>query len=104
MKRYLKEPLLHFLIAGAFLFGIYAWLNPSSQNASTQSHQVRIGPGEVRWVTQTWTRQWHREPSAEELRGLVMSLIKEEVFAREARELRLDDNDTIVRRRLAQKL
>jgi parvulin-like peptidyl-prolyl cis-trans isomerase-like protein len=104
MKRYLKEPLLHFLIFGGLLFGAYAWLNPVARNANTEPRQVRIGAGEVRWVTETWTRQWHREPSAEELRALVMNLLKEELFAREAREMRLDENDTIVRRRLAQKL
>ena len=35
---------------------------------------------------------------------LVSNLVKEELLAREAREMRLDENDTIVRRRLAQKL
>ena len=104
MTRYLKEPLLHFLIAGGLLFAAYAWFNPPSQNAGAEPRQVRIGAGEVRWVTQTWARQWQREPTPEELRGLVMNLIKEELFSREAREMRLDENDTIVRRRLAQKL
>jgi len=104
MKNYLKEPLLHSLIAGGVLFGIYAWLNPSAWIPSTEPRQVRIGAGEVRWVTQTWSRQWQREPTPEELKGLVTSLVREEVFSREAREMHLDENDTIVRRRLAQKL
>lgn len=104
MKSYLKEPLLHFLIAGGLLFAAYAWLNPVARNANTEPRQVRIGAGEVRWVTETWTRQWHREPSTDELRGLLLNLLKEELFSREALEMRLDENDTIVRRRLAQKL
>jgi hypothetical protein len=104
MKRYLEEPLLHFLIAGGLLFGLYAWLNPAAQNTGSESRQVRIGAGEVRWVMQTWSRQRQREPTTEELRALVKSLVREEVFSREAREMRLDENDTIVRRRLAQKL
>ena len=104
MKSWLKEPLLHFLIAGGVLFGAYAWLNPAARNTDTGPRQVRIGAGEVRWLTETWVRQWHREPTPEELRGLVMNLLKEELLSREAREMRLDENDTIVRRRLAQKL
>jgi parvulin-like peptidyl-prolyl isomerase len=38
------------------------------------------------------------------LRGLVAELLKEELLSREAREMKLHENDTVVRRRLAQKL
>ena len=58
----------------------------------------------MKWLTETWVRQWRREPTPEELRVLVTSLLKEDLLAREAREMRLDETDTIVRRRLAQKL
>ena len=104
MKRLLREPLLHFLVGGAVLFGAYAWLNPPQPAADGAGRKIRIGTGEVRWLTETWARQWRREPTREELRGLVSDLLKEELLYREARELRLDENDTIVRRRLAQKL
>ena len=103
LRRWLREPLLHFAVGGALLFGAYAWLN-SSVLPSDAGRQVRIGEGEVRWLTATWQRQWGREPTPDELRVLVSNLVKEELFAREAREMRLDENDTIVRRRLAQKL
>ena len=105
MNRWFREPLLHFLIAGGVLFGAYAWLNPSSPGLfGPESRQVRIGEGEVRWLAEMWSRQWQREPTPEELRGLVTGLLKEELLSREARELRLDEGDTIVRRRLAQKM
>jgi parvulin-like peptidyl-prolyl isomerase len=65
---------------------------------------VQIGEGEVRWLKETWSNQWLRGPSTEELQGLVADLVTEELLAREAREMGLDDHDTIVRRRLAQKL
>lgn len=104
MKRLLKEPLLHFLIAGGLLFVGYLWLNPSVPNTSTNPQAIRIGPGEVKWLTETWVRQWRRDPTVDELRMLVTNLLREELLAREAREMRLDENDTIVRRRLAQKL
>ena len=51
-----------------------------------------------------WTRQWRRPPTDEELAGLVADQLKEEVLAREARSLELDVGDTVVRRRLAQKM
>lgn len=43
-------------------------------------------------------------PDVEELRGLVTAHIREEVLCREALALELDRDDTIVRRRLAQKM
>jgi hypothetical protein len=98
---WLREPLLHFAAGGALLFAAYALLNPP---APASNAQVRIGAGEMKWLATTWQRQWGREPTVDELRVLVSDLVKEELLAREARELRLDENDTIVRRRLAQKL
>ena len=98
----LKEPLLHFLVAGGALFAAYGWFNSDSSDAGAR--QVRFGDGEVQWLKETWARQWQREPSREELRGLVTEFLKEELLAREARELGLDDNDIVVRRRLAQKM
>jgi len=98
---WLREPLLHFAAGGALLFAAYALLNPP---APASNAQVRIGAGEMKWLATTWQRQWGREPTVDELRVLVSNLVKEELLAREARELRLDENDTIVRRRLAQKL
>jgi PPIC-type PPIASE domain len=55
-------------------------------------------------LRETWTLQWQREPTAEELRGAVRQLLNEQLLALEAHTMRLDENDTVVRRRLAQKL
>jgi hypothetical protein len=101
MKRWLTEPLLHFLLLGGLLFAVYAGLD---RGDSDTPRVVRIGAAEVEWLKQTWTRQWQRPPDEVELRGLVTDYLKETLLAREARELGLDDNDTVVRRRLAQKM
>jgi PPIC-type PPIASE domain len=101
---WLTDPLFHFVIAGGVLFSAYAWLNPSPPVDRAAAAEIRVGSGEVKWLTETWTRQWHREPTQAELRDLVRNLINEELLAREAKRLHLDENDTIVRRRLAQKL
>ena len=99
----LREPLLHFAVAGAILFGGYSWLN-NPQADTTAVEPVRIGEGDVRWLKQTWSSQWLREPSAEELKGLVDDLLNEKLMAREAEAMGLGEDDTIIRRRLAQKL
>jgi PPIC-type PPIASE domain len=101
----LKEPLLHFLMAGAVLFGAYTWMNRAVENPSTgKAHSIQIGSGDIAWLAENWTTQWRRPPTPEELRGLVTDYANELLLAREARSLGLEENDVIVRRRLAQKL
>ena len=102
-KNFLREPLLHFTIAGALLFGGYVWLDRGAE-ASLPEEPIRIGEGEVRWLRETFATQWRRSPTTEEMKGLLATLTEEELLAREARALGLDQHDTIVRRRLAQKL
>jgi hypothetical protein len=101
--QFLKEPLVHFAIAGAILFAGYQWVN-RDQVQTSGVEPLRIGEGEVRWLSETWSNQWLRPPTASELKGLIAEFVKEELLAREALEMGLDQGDTIVRRRLAQKL
>jgi hypothetical protein len=100
--QFLGEPLLHFLVIGALLFAAYAWLNRGGDNSPAP--QVRLADSDVRWLEETFALQWQREPSPPELRGLLRDLVKEELFARQAKELGLDKDDIVVRRRLAQKM
>jgi len=51
-----------------------------------------------------WEVQTGKEASPEELESIVQNWLKEEVFYREALRLGLDRDDSIVRRRLVQKL
>lgn len=98
-----REPVVHFLIAGALLFGAYALLGRGEEVAET-ADPVRITEDDVRWLKETWRRQWFREPGPDEMRGMISDLVEEELLAREALEMGLAEGDTVVRRRLAQKL
>jgi hypothetical protein len=98
-----KDPLLHFVVAGAILFAGYVLIN-RTETITPSTGPVHIGVGEVRWLKETFANQWQRTPTDDELRGLVAGFLEEELYAREAKALGLDQNDTIVRRRLAQKL
>ncbi len=102
--RPLREPLVHFLLAGAALFVAHAWLNRGASEGGDEPGVVRITAAEVEWLTEAWARQWRRPPTDTELRGLVTEYARERLLAREALEMGLDENDTIVRRRLAQKM
>jgi len=101
MRRWLKEPLFHFLVAGGLLFVAYDWLDKGHDR---EPHIVRITAAEVNWLRETWTRQWNHPPGEHELRGLVADYVKEVLLEREARELGMEENDIIIRRRLAQKM
>lgn len=99
--RLLREPLFHFLVLGAGLFVLFGLVgNPDKAPAD----EIVVTSGQIEWLVEGWTRTWQRPPTAQELDGLVEDFIHEEVFYREALALGLDRDDTIVRRRLRQKL
>jgi hypothetical protein len=52
----------------------------------------------------SFEKRWKRAPTPEELAGLTKEYVRETAFYREALAMGLDQDDTIVRRRLAQKL
>jgi PPIC-type PPIASE domain len=105
MKRWLNEPLVHFLVLGALLFGVYAWLHRGESGGwESAAGPVRITAIEISYLTQTWERLQQREPTREELHALAAGYLKEELLGREAREMGLEQNDPIIRRRLAQKV
>jgi PPIC-type PPIASE domain len=101
MKRWLKEPLLHFLVLGALLFGVYAWMNRGEQ---PQTGQIVVTKGQIENLRVTFNRVWQHPPSPSEMDGLIRDHIREEVLAREATKLGLDLDDTVIRRRLRQKM
>lgn len=94
----LREPLLWFAALGGLIFLLNLWQDgePEKQIVVTAALQQRL--------SDQWQGQMGRAPSAKELNGLVEQWIKEEIYAREAAAMGLDQNDTIIRRRLVQKL
>jgi hypothetical protein len=89
------------MLLGAALFGLSSLLGDSGTDRQAR---IVVTRDDVARIVVAWERQWGRPPSEEELSGLVASHIREEVLYREAVALRLDRDDTIVRRRLVQKL
>jgi hypothetical protein len=98
--RWLKEPLLHFLLIGAGLFWLFYEVGDP---AAERDDRIVVTADDVERLVALWGRTWQRPPTSEELQGLIDGHIREEVLFREAVALGLDEDDTIVRRRLAQK-
>ncbi len=103
--RFLKEPLLHFFLLGLVVFGLHAVLNSGADTGSRGDPLlVAITSADIEWLRSTWNRKMGREPTPRELDGLVASFIREEVLYREAVSMGLDQHDSVVRRRMAQKM
>ena len=103
MKRLLREPLIHFLLLGAILFGVYAYAE-RGHGGVEQSKQIRLTIDDLSQMVLVFRSQWRRDPTPEELRSLVEDKVHEEVLYREALALGIDKDDTIVKRRMAQKM
>jgi len=101
LDRIVREPLLHFLLIGLLLFGLFTLVN---RNSTSPANRIEITRADIEQLQALYQRQWQRPPTPQELSGLIDGRIREEVLYREALALGLDRDDTIVRRRLAQKV
>ena len=93
---------MHFLALGALVFLFYNVFSDDPTNASTS--RIEIDAGIIQRLQDSWEKQWNRRPTPAELDGLIENFIREEVLFREALAMGLDQDDTIIRRRLAQKM
>jgi hypothetical protein len=93
MGRWLKEPLLHFLLIGAGLFVLFYQV---ADPESLADNRIRIGAADIDRMTVLFERKWQRPPSPKEVDGLIEAQIREEVLYRKALAMGLDEDDTIV--------
>ena len=97
----LKEPLVHFLLIGAVIFAAHTlW----QSRQSTAERTIIISQDALQRLSTIWAGEAGREPTPDDVRGLLAEYVREEVLYREALRLGLDEDDTIIRRRLAQKM
>jgi len=101
VRRFFREPLVHFLLLGAGLFLVYQLAGGKSGDTS---QAITITQGQIEALTVGFSRTWQRPPTDAELAGLIQEQIRDEVYAREAIALGLDRDDVIIRRRLRQKM
>jgi parvulin-like peptidyl-prolyl isomerase len=106
-KHWLKEPLVHFLIAGAVLFAIDAQLNQDSSAEvcdSVDGRVLHLGLAEVNQLKDTRTQRLNAPPKENELRSLVRNYLFEKLLAAEARAQGLANDDPVIQRHLADKM
>lgn len=96
-----KEPLVHFLVAGLFVFLVASWRGGSVDPAD---RTITIDEAKVNWLAGQFQQTWQRQPNAAEIDNLIREYVNEEVHYREAMRLGLDQDDLVIRRRLRSKM
>lgn len=102
-KRVLREPLVHFLVIGLVLFISYRAMHPEAESPD-QSRQIVLTEDDLFQISAAWLAQGRPAPTADQMQSLIEAKVREEVLCREGLALGLDKDDTIVKRRLAQKM
>jgi len=92
----LREPLLHFLILGAAIFGVDQWRNAGSETASDIVVTAKVQQ-EAKAIFEAGMK---REPKPEELKVLLDRWVDNEILYREGLQLGLDRGDSGIRDRV----
>ncbi len=95
-----REPLLHFLVVGAVLYGLDTWRD--AQSTPAEEPPIVVSAARVDALAASLKTAGKPEPEA--LQRAIDALVTEEALLREAHRLGLDRGDLIVRRRLLQKM
>lgn len=101
VSRIAREPLVHFLLIGGVLFGVYG--ATAEPEATSPDNRIVMTAGDIERLETLWQKRWQRPPTEAEVAGLINEQIREEVLYREALALGLDRDDTVIRRLLRQK-
>jgi hypothetical protein len=91
------------LVIGALIFAVHAVMTAGQEPVGPRDRIV-VSPGRIAQLAEVFTKTWQRPPTANELKGLIDAFVKEEVYYREAVKRGLDRDDTIIRRRMQQKM
>jgi len=98
--RFLREPLVHFVVLGALIFGITEWRARDRGDATV----IVLGPDELAGLHADFERRTGQPPTPHDEQALIDRFVDDEMLYREALALGLDRGDVIVRRRLLQKM
>jgi parvulin-like peptidyl-prolyl isomerase len=101
LRRLIREPLLHFLLLSGLLFLVFGRGGPAP---STSDTDIVVTAADIDRIAAAFAATWQRPPSDAELKGAIEDDIREEVLYRAGLALGLDKDDTIVRRRIRQKM
>lgn len=100
MIRLWKDPFVHFVVLGILLFATQNIWSPSSPD----NDRIVISETAQQRLFGLWKIEALREPTEQDKQDIIADYVREEALVREAQAYGLADGDTVVRRRLAQKM
>lgn len=110
LRRLVRDPLLHFLIAGGLLFAVFRALH--GPDTSADARTIVVDPQTLLKFMQyrsaafrpAYFERQFASMSPQEKRDLIGEYVREEALIREASTMGLADGDYVMRRRMAQKM
>ena len=93
--------LIHFLFIGVVLFVLFGMLNEPERD---KDNRLVITQAHVDRLVKTFQKRWKRVPGQNEVNNLIEGFIRQEILYREALAMGLDKDDSVIRRRMAQKI
>ena len=99
VTRWLREPLVHFVLLGGVVCAVYQWVAPPRP-----TNRIVVADAIVRSLREEHVRRTGAPPTAEEEAAMIQRFVDNEILYREAINEGLDRGDLIVRRRLVQKM
>lgn len=97
-NKLLREPLVHFLVLGALIFGA------AQLFGEDRLYVIDAGTAQRARLASIYQQQYGTPPTANQLDALLEQYVRSEILYREGLALGLDRDDEIVRRRIVQKL
>lgn len=100
MRTLLREPLVHFVLLAVLVFVAFISLQAGAQEDTT----IQVTQADMERMARLYTAEARTPPSEADMRAMVLDHVKNTALSREARRLGLDEGDTIIERRLTQKM
>lgn len=97
---FLREPLVHFAVIGAVLFGADHWLSARAPDERV----IVLGDQQRVELIENFKHRLGREPSEEELMRLSDRWLEDEVLYREGQALGLSADDVLIKNRVVEKM
>jgi peptidyl-prolyl cis-trans isomerase C len=101
-KKLASEPLLHFLLIGAGIYGLYGMF--ATGEAGNDERTVTVTSGEIQALADQWRQKMNRPQTEDEFDGIIRNRVRVQILHREALAMGLDKGDTFIEQRLAQKV
>lgn len=100
VKRFLKEPLVQFMLIGALIFAVDALVSRYSED----SNKITIDDARLGQLIEIFRVGQGRAPSVQEVDNMIVKWTQNEILFREAKKMGLDRGDEMIRSRLVLKM